>query len=480
MVKQAPTFGRLMAMAVFALSCFGLLLFLWISFGGATPLKPRGYRFQAVFPAATQLAEQGDVRVSGVPVGRVVKLQPAPGGRGTLATMQLDNRYAPVASDARAMLRTKTLLGETYVELTLGSPNAPPLKEGGRLADGRVREGVQLDEILGALNGPTRRAFRTWQQELGRAVRDRGPAINATLAGLPDFAGEGADVLQVLDDESGQVRAVVRDTGRVLEAISRRPGRLQSLVTSSAGVFGALSRRQDALAETVSILPTFMRELRATLTRTDRFAQQADPVIQALRPAVSDLRPAVQATRTLAPDLRSLALQVPGLTRAADDGLPAARDVIDGLRPLLQATGPLLSELNPILEWLEYNQALTISLFNAPNGLAYTIPTETPGSVGRVLRSLAPAGMESLALWADRLPQHRGNAYLPPDVHAGKRYAHEMMQPSWDCANTGRGEFTTDKHDSNAQPSCWTTGWPGRPEKAGQLPHIERADYAKP
>jgi hypothetical protein len=154
--------------------------------------------------------------------------------------------------------------------------------------------------------------------------------------------------------------------------------------------------------------------------------------------------------------------------------------VIGGLRPLLQATGPLLSELNPILEWLEYNQSLTISLFNAPAGLSYTIPPDSPNDVGRVLRSLAPAGLESFALWRDRLPNHRGNAYLHPTAHQGRRFAHEMIQPSWDCNNSGRGEFTTGKRDTNDPPSCWTSGWPGRGEGPGQFPRIQRADYSRP
>ena len=41
MNKQAPSIGRILAMVVFAMSCFGLLLFLWLAFGGPVPLKPR-------------------------------------------------------------------------------------------------------------------------------------------------------------------------------------------------------------------------------------------------------------------------------------------------------------------------------------------------------------------------------------------------------------------------------------------------------
>src|SRR5687768_15950771 len=132
MQKQAPTLGRILVMAGFALSCFGLLLYLWIAFGGSAPLKPRGYQFQVNFPEAAQLAQQADVRISGVPVGKVVTLELGP-GETTAATIQLDERYAPIPRDARAILRQKTLLGETYVELTPGLKANGTLPEGGTL-----------------------------------------------------------------------------------------------------------------------------------------------------------------------------------------------------------------------------------------------------------------------------------------------------------------------------------------------------------
>ena len=71
MQKQAPTLGRILIMAIFTLSCFGLLLYLWAAFGGPVPLKPRGYQFKASFAEATQLAQEADVRISGVTVGKV-------------------------------------------------------------------------------------------------------------------------------------------------------------------------------------------------------------------------------------------------------------------------------------------------------------------------------------------------------------------------------------------------------------------------
>ena len=76
MVKDAPSFGKIAAMVLFALTCFGLLLFLWLAFGGPVPLKPKGYRFHTSFAESGQLALEADVRISGVPVGKVKTITP--------------------------------------------------------------------------------------------------------------------------------------------------------------------------------------------------------------------------------------------------------------------------------------------------------------------------------------------------------------------------------------------------------------------
>ncbi len=121
MIKQAPSFGRILAMVAFALSCFGILIFLWLSFGGSVPLRPEGYRVTVAFPEATQLAQEADVRISGVRVGRVKKKEANPESGLTDAEIEIDARYAPIPKDTRAILRQKTLLGETYVELSPGT-----------------------------------------------------------------------------------------------------------------------------------------------------------------------------------------------------------------------------------------------------------------------------------------------------------------------------------------------------------------------
>ena len=71
MNKNPPSIGRMLVMVGFAASCFAILLYLWLTFGGSVPLQAKGYRITANFPEATTLANESDVRISGVKVGEV-------------------------------------------------------------------------------------------------------------------------------------------------------------------------------------------------------------------------------------------------------------------------------------------------------------------------------------------------------------------------------------------------------------------------
>ena len=139
MSKRAPSTTQLVVIAAFALSCFGILLFLWVTFGGPTPFKAKPYEIKIPFDEATQLAEQSDVRISGVNVGKVQSIALAPNHEQALATVDIEDQYAPIPKSTRAMLRTKTLLGETYIELTPGSENGPKLPDGAELPEANIQ-----------------------------------------------------------------------------------------------------------------------------------------------------------------------------------------------------------------------------------------------------------------------------------------------------------------------------------------------------
>ena len=229
MIKQAPRPLQIVAMVAFVMSCVGVLLYLWLSFGGVIPLKSQGYQFKVRFQEATQLAEQADVRISGVPVGKVVKIDLGPGNT-TEATLEMRSRYAPVPKDARAMLRQKSLLGETYVDLTTGNEATGTIPDGGILAKARVAPTVELDEIFRSFDDDTQQAFQTWMQSQAAAVDGHGADINALFGNLPQFVETSDDLVTELNAQSRAVSESIRGTGDFFSALSARDGQLARLL----------------------------------------------------------------------------------------------------------------------------------------------------------------------------------------------------------------------------------------------------------
>jgi len=479
MQRTAPSFGRIFTMVAFALSCFGLLLFLWLSFGGSVPLKPQGYRFDVAFPAATQLAEQADVRIAGVSVGKVVSKRLDPQGNRTIVTIELQRKFAPVRRDTRAILRQKTLLGETYVQLIPGSRGTPALADGGLLARGNVVKTVQLDDILNALDSPTRQAFRTWQQSLAGALRDNGQNLNDVLGNLPSFAADGADLLKVLDVQHTALRGLVRDTGTVFDALSQDQGQLRNLVTGSEAVFSQTASQQKALADAIDVFPVFLDESKSTLARLKTFALETDPLIQSLRPGIHDLAPTLADIRALAPDLRTLFHRLDPLIAVSKTGLPAVTEVLNGATPLLGQVAPFLEQLNPVLQYISQYQHQTADFISQGSaGLAGTTASVS-GGVGHYLRQFQPLGAESVGLFPFRDPANRGNSYLPPLALADPEAAKHQIFPNWDCPG-GESQPKAGVGPVGGSPGCFTQSLPHvSAGDAGKFPHVLAANYPK-
>src|SRR3954468_19864809 len=316
-------------MVLFALSCFGLLLFLWLAFGGTVPLQPKGYRFHTSFAEAGQLALAGDVRISGVPVGKVKTIKPDKVTGRADVEIQLRSRYAPLPSDAKAILRQKTLLGETYVELTPGRTDAKPIPEGGVLPASQVSDTVELDEILRAFDPKTRAAFQDWMQTQAQAISGHGRDLNDALGNLAPFADDTADIVAILNKQEGAVSRLIANTGVVFGALSERDGQLRSLIENTNSVFATTASRDTELQAAFRALPTFEKESKTTFNRLDEFARETDPLITQLRPAARELSPTLEDLADVSPDLKNLLEQLQPLIDASKTGFPAAEQVLE-------------------------------------------------------------------------------------------------------------------------------------------------------
>jgi phospholipid/cholesterol/gamma-HCH transport system substrate-binding protein len=414
MNKSAPSFGRIAAMVVFALSCFGLLLFLWLAFGGSVPLKPKGYRINASFAEAAQLSTEADVRISGVPVGKVKTIEPDKSTGRSIVTIELEPRYAPLPSDSRAILRQKTLLGETYVELTPGSASAPKVQEGGSLGQAQVSDTVQLDEILRSFDKPTRAAFQTWMQEQAKGIGGYGRDLNDAFGNLAPFAEDTAHIVDILNRQEGAVRSLISNTGVVFDALSERDGQLRSLIRNANRVFAATASRDEQLKEAFMALPTFESESQRTLDRLTAFSRNANPLVTQLRPAARELSPTLRDLGALSPDLKRLFQELGPLIDASREGFPAAEKVLEDSRPLIAQLDPAMRQITPILQFLALYKP-TLTTFFA-NTVGATQASETrDGKKVHYLRTTNPLNAENLAVYPRRVGTNRPNAYAKPD-----------------------------------------------------------------
>lgn len=469
MQTRSPSLLRVAIAVAFALSCFGLLTFLWIAFGGPVPLGASGYRFTADFPEATTLAEEADVRVSGVNVGKVKELELPPEGNATRATIEIEPEFAPIAEDTRAILRLKTLLGETYVELTPGSQldTGEPVPvslgaqggatdaqlevteqvpEGGHLDSTQVEDATQIDEIFNALDEETRARFQRWQEGAAVAIRDRALDVNDALGNLGPFIDRGADVVEILRRQRGALRGLVHDTGVVFDALTERDRELAGVITGSNAAFGALAEQERALAESFQVLPTFERELRATLTRLDSFRANTHPLVRDLIPVARDISPTLRSVRRLSPPLTSFFRGLDVLIDASERGFPALRRTVDGLRPVLAALDPSLANVNPIVRYLKAQRStLTDFISGPPAALAGSVPTSNPEFAPgadppapmHMLRELSYLNAQNVSVYQQRVPENRGNGYLKPGALNNQRAAGAGIFPNFDCRPSG-------------------------------------------
>jgi phospholipid/cholesterol/gamma-HCH transport system substrate-binding protein len=415
LIKQAPTVGRIVAMVAFALSCIGILLFLWLSFGGTIPLKPQGYRVHVLMPEAANLATEADVRISGVPVGKVKSKTVDVKHARTNVVLEIDHKYAPIPKDTAAVLRQKTLLGETYVELAPGDKSSGSIPDGGTIPRMRVAPTVELDEIFRAFTPKTRTAFQRWMIEQGRAFKNGGQDLNDALGNLAPFAEDTTTVLRILNEDRTDVRRLIRNTGSVFAALTERQGQLRGLITNSNRVFETTAARDHELQQTFQILPTFLEESRKTLTRVTRFANNTNPLVTQLRPAARELSPTLIELEKLAPDLRGLFRDINPLVDVSKTGLPATSQFLNELRPLLDATDPFLRNLNPMLQWIGmYKHEITAFFSNdVASTQASSLGADSKTQL-HYLRTTNPLNPENLAIYPHRIASNRSNPYVAP------------------------------------------------------------------
>ncbi|MCK9248113.1 MAG: MCE family protein [Solirubrobacteraceae bacterium] len=413
MNKQRPRRLQIAAMVAFALSCVCLLLFLWTSFGGPVPLRAAKYHVYAEFRQGSQLASYADVRISGVSVGKVRRIERA-GGRARVR-IDIEPRFVPLPRSTRAALRTKTLVGETFVVLSFGDRRGPTLPEGGTIPRRQTVETVEIDRILDAFDRQTRAAFQRLTRSFATATRGRGRDLSDAIGHAEPTVAASRTLLGALDRRSAAVRSGTRDAATAFRAAGEDEGALRELVRAGRTVLAVTADEERALSATLDVLPRFLDETRSTAAVARRAAGDVEPAVRALRPAAAHLTPALRGLERLAPELRRLFVDAGPLLRASRTGLPAVAELLEALPPAAEQVGPALADAVPILRYLWRYRRDVITTFTAGAAAGASRSPGTGGELFNMARVTTVLNSDILGGAARRMPANRATAYPLPE-----------------------------------------------------------------
>ena len=233
-----------LAYAVIALLAAG---FLATQMGGEFTFG--GYRVNAVFKTASDLVPGDDVTMAGLRVGKVESLEPT--ANNTRVTMLLHQNYTPLYADARAVIRQKNLLGETYIELNRGTAGSQAIADGGTIDENHTLTPVEIDQVLNALDPQVRDQLDIVINSLGQATAGRGADMNASASDLSSIAVDLQALAHTLASNSDHLDALIADLTKVMETLAAWHADFRAMITDWDNVMAALASREQNLQGTI-------------------------------------------------------------------------------------------------------------------------------------------------------------------------------------------------------------------------------------
>jgi phospholipid/cholesterol/gamma-HCH transport system substrate-binding protein len=144
----------------------------------------------AYFPRTVSLYEGSDVRVLGVQVGTIDKVEPE--GTRVKVTMHYDEDVE-VPSEASAVIVSPSVVGDRYVQLTPAYTSGAVMEDNTELDESRTSVPLELDQIYSSIDRFT--------VALGPTGANKNGALTDLLESTAkNFGGEGATFNQTIQD----------------------------------------------------------------------------------------------------------------------------------------------------------------------------------------------------------------------------------------------------------------------------------------
>lgn len=208
----------------------------------------------AYFPTATAIYPGDEVRIAGVRVGKIDRIEPE--GTQTKMVLKVDSGV-PVPADAKAVIVAQNLVAARYVQLTPSyrDGDGPTMKDGGVIDSDHTAVPVEWDEV---------------KTQLNRLATDLGPQAGVSGTSISRFVdsaanameGNGEKLRSTLSQLSGVARIFAEGSGNIVDIIKN----LQIFVGALRDSKDQIVLFQNRLATLTSVIDDSRSDLDAALS----------------------------------------------------------------------------------------------------------------------------------------------------------------------------------------------------------------------
>lgn len=235
--------------------------------------------YHATFLDASRLKGGQDVRIAGVPVGKVgtVKLNP---DNTVDVAFNVDKKYQLYTS-TRAVVRYQNLVGDRYLEITAGPGELRKIPPGSTIPRENTQAALDLDALLGGLRPVLKGLDGNKINEVSSAVMEllqgQGGALSTLLSTTSAFTQNLAARDQLIGD-------VINNLNTVLGTVDEKGAQFDASVDQLQKLLTGLAQGRDPIAGAIPPLASAENDL------TDMLAQSRRPV----QGVIENVRPMAQ------------------------------------------------------------------------------------------------------------------------------------------------------------------------------------------
>lgn len=269
---------------IFVIIAVIMLGYMSMKIGKLTFSGEKGYELNVFFDSATGLVVDVPVEIAGVEVGKVASIS-LQGGKALVALRIYPNIV--IRQDAMAIIRTRGILGDKYVEIFPGLESSPIMKPGERIV--RTAPVTDMDMLMNTL-GEVAKDIRILTHSLSNVIG--GSKGEASLAAIIESVRQLTEALnQTIQSNQEEISAIIDnlshfsttlkdigdqnkdDIGRIIKTVREMSGSMESLVAGLSEITDKINRGDGSIAKLINEDDT-VRNLNSTLASLNEITQK--------------------------------------------------------------------------------------------------------------------------------------------------------------------------------------------------------------